>query len=390
MKKFLLLACLLLTLQFVQAADEIRFEHDAWTEVLAKASSQNKLVFVDAYTTWCVPCKMMAKTAFVDPKVAEFFNSHFINAKIDMEHDEGPELAKKYAVNAYPTLLFIDGNGALVHAAVGARSAVDLLRLGNDVVNGNFTSLPKMTARFEAGERDRKFLKEYILTLADLAQDFAAPLAVYKEGMKGEALLDEDNWEVFDALFGRFDSEYAQYFLSHRSQFENKYGKKTVQGKATRFYENGVIQAAQSKDAAAFKDLRLEIAHSGIERMDSILPMLDFLWAEVSQDWKAMAKAAKKYIPLLQPDASMLNNVAWSFYEHVSSKSDLRRALVWIEQSITLEPEYANIDTKAMLLRKLGRMDEAIACAKKAIEVAKATGEDYAETEKDLEEMMKQ
>lgn len=389
MKKFLLLAFLLLTLQFVQAADEIRFEHDAWSEVLAKASNQNKFVFVDAYTTWCGPCKMMAKTAFVDPQVAEFFNSHFVNAKIDMEHDEGPELAKKYSVNAYPTLLFIDGNGALVHAAVGARSAVDLLRLGQDVVNGNFTSLPKMTARFEAGERDHKFLKEYILTLADLAQDYQAPMAAFKEGMKGDALLEEDNWEVFDALFGRVDTEYAQYFLSHRSQFENKYGKNKVQAKATRFYENGVITAAQNKDAAAFKDLRLEIAHSGIERMDSILPMLDFLWADISQDWKAMAKAAKKYIPLLQPDPGILNNVAWSFYEHVSSKSDLRTALAWVEQSIALEPDYANIDTKAMLLKKLGKREEAIACAKKAIEVAKATGQDYSETEKDLEEMMK-
>ena len=96
----MLLASLLLSLHFAQAADEIQFESSAWTEVLAKAGTQKKLVFVDAYTTWCGPCKLMARTVFVDPEVAGFFNDHFINAKIDMEHGEGPELAKKYQVNA--------------------------------------------------------------------------------------------------------------------------------------------------------------------------------------------------------------------------------------------------------------------------------------------------
>jgi thiol-disulfide isomerase/thioredoxin len=390
MKKFLLLASLLLTLQSAHAVDEIHFEHDAaWADVLSKASSQQKLVFVDAYTTWCGPCKWMAKTAFVDPSVAEFFNSHFINAKIDMEAGEGPALAKQYEVNAYPTLLFVDGSGALVHSAVGARTAADLLQLAQDVINGNFVSLPAMKARFEGGDHDRKFLKEYIMTLANVAGDFQAPMEVYKAGMKGDALLEDDNWQVFRALFGRKDSEYATYFLSHRAAFEAKFGQKEVQEKALNFYFNGAYTAALAKDAATYDDLRKELSHSGIARMDSVLPALDMLWTQVGEDWKGYAKAAKAYLAQLdQPAPEVLNDIAWTFYEHVDAKADMNKALEWINASVAAQPEYANLDTQAMVLMKLGRTDEAIAAAKQAIEAGKAAGEDVAQTEEALQEML--
>ncbi len=387
MKKFLLSAAFLLLLLPLHASDQIQFAQGSWSDVLAQAKTQNKLVFLDAFTSWCGPCKMMAKTAFVDPEVGHFFNDHFVNAQVDMEKGEGPKLAKEYHVNAYPTLLFIDGDGALVHSAVGARSAADLLQLANNVLSGNFTSLPKMAARFEAGERDRKFLKQYILTLADLGQDFAAPLAAFKEGMKGQALLEADNWEVFHGLFGRFDSEYAQYFLMHRGAFEAKFGKRKVQEKAITFYENAVIAAGQDKSKALYKNLRQQLKLSGLEKLDSILPMMDFLWADVIQDWPGLAKAAKVYIPLLKPDPAILNNVAWSYYEHIDRKSDLRRALGWIDQSIAMESQFDNLDTRAMLLYKLGEKAEAIQAANLAIEAAKAAGQDYSETEKVLREL---
>ncbi|MEY3443377.1 MAG: hypothetical protein RLZZ519_1658 [Bacteroidota bacterium] len=96
-------------MQFAVAASEIQFEQSAFTEVLAKAKSENKLVFLDAYTSWCGPCKWMAKNAFTDPETAAFFNTNFVNVTVDMEKGEGVDIAKQYGVTAYPTLLFLDG-----------------------------------------------------------------------------------------------------------------------------------------------------------------------------------------------------------------------------------------------------------------------------------------
>jgi len=111
----------------------IEFFKGSWKEALAAAKSQNKLIFMDAYASWCGPCKWMAANSFTDKAVGDFFNKNFINVKMDMEKGEGPGLASTYKVGAYPTLFFIDGSGKLVKTSVGALDAAALLSLGKDV-----------------------------------------------------------------------------------------------------------------------------------------------------------------------------------------------------------------------------------------------------------------
>lgn len=89
----------------------IVFEQLTYDEALAKAASENKLVFMDCYTTWCAPCKKLAKTVFTDEEVGAICNKNFINIKMDMESAEGRKLAEKYGVNAFPTLIFFDSTG---------------------------------------------------------------------------------------------------------------------------------------------------------------------------------------------------------------------------------------------------------------------------------------
>jgi thioredoxin-related protein len=61
----------------------------------------------------------MAKNIFTLKSVGDHYNANFVNAKIDMEKGEGIDIAKKYDVKVFPTYLFIDGNGELVHRTVG-------------------------------------------------------------------------------------------------------------------------------------------------------------------------------------------------------------------------------------------------------------------------------
>ena len=51
----------------------IEFDHSDWKALLEKANKENKLVFVDCFTTWCGPCKWMAKNVFTNDTVADFF-----------------------------------------------------------------------------------------------------------------------------------------------------------------------------------------------------------------------------------------------------------------------------------------------------------------------------
>lgn len=112
----------------------IEFQSVSFKEALALAQESGKMVFVDAYTDWCGPCKVMARTSFMDARVGKLFNDKFINVKIEMEKSaDGPNIAKSYRVNAYPTLIFMDENGKLVKSVVGLQSADDLIAIANSL-----------------------------------------------------------------------------------------------------------------------------------------------------------------------------------------------------------------------------------------------------------------
>ncbi|MFT4601070.1 MAG: thioredoxin 1 [Arenicella sp.] len=109
----------------------IKFFHGSWLEALTKADKEDKMIFLDAYASWCGPCKIMAKNTFTEAKAGDFFNKNFINYKMDMEKDpNGPRLSRKFNLEAYPSLYFLDKNEKVVHFAIGMHSLKDLLRLG--------------------------------------------------------------------------------------------------------------------------------------------------------------------------------------------------------------------------------------------------------------------
>lgn len=114
----------------------IIFQTGTWQQVLALAKKENKPIFLDAYASWCGPCKKMKHSVFTDKKVAEFYNKNFINIAIDMEKGEGPRLSELYSVEAYPTLIFIKSDGKFFDKSVGYHTINEFLELGQKVIKG--------------------------------------------------------------------------------------------------------------------------------------------------------------------------------------------------------------------------------------------------------------
>lgn len=124
MKKIILMSMLMLFVGTVAFAQQgIKFESGSLKTILAKAKAEKKLVFLDAYASWCGPCKRMASEVFTQKKVGDYFNATFVNAKFDLEKGEGIEIAKKYGVNRYPTFLLLDGDGKEVGKMIGRDDA---------------------------------------------------------------------------------------------------------------------------------------------------------------------------------------------------------------------------------------------------------------------------
>ncbi len=106
---------------------KINFEKGTWSAAHQKASGKGQLLFVDAYATWCGPCKWMDKNVFTNSAAGDYFNANFVNLKLDMESADGTNFNKKYPVAAYPTFLFIDASGKVVHKVEGSRSAEEFI-----------------------------------------------------------------------------------------------------------------------------------------------------------------------------------------------------------------------------------------------------------------------
>jgi thiol:disulfide interchange protein len=112
----------------------IQFVQGNWASILKKAKAENKVIFFDAYTTWCGPCKLMQKNVFTQSSVADVFNKNFINVKFDMEDGEGPMLAEKYPLQGYPTLFFINPDGTVAKEVLGYQKPEDLIKIANKIL----------------------------------------------------------------------------------------------------------------------------------------------------------------------------------------------------------------------------------------------------------------
>ena len=120
----------------INVAEEkgIKFIEQDWDKALKQAKDEKKLVFIDIYATWCGPCKMLKKNTFSDDAVAEFFNKTFVNVSVDGEKSVGPELAKKYSLTGYPTLIVTDAEGKPVLYTVGYMTADQLMSFAKEAL----------------------------------------------------------------------------------------------------------------------------------------------------------------------------------------------------------------------------------------------------------------
>ena len=126
------------TKQVVAVKEGVDFVNsDKLTPILEMASSKNKLVFVDFYTTWCLPCKLMDEDVFTDKAVSALMNDNFISYKVNAEKDNGPNLALLYQVNVFPTLLFLDKDGKVLVRKEGAAYQTEMKSLAEEAMAAN-------------------------------------------------------------------------------------------------------------------------------------------------------------------------------------------------------------------------------------------------------------
>lgn len=142
---------------------EIKWEKDLATAI-KKAKSKNLPIMIDIYTDWCIWCKELDKNTYANEKVIETAKK-IVSVKLNPEtSEEGEEIAKKYGVKGYPTILFINTDGFVLENVGGyvegekfvpyMKNAIEKLSKINVLLSSKEPSLEKLDLYMESGNEE--------------------------------------------------------------------------------------------------------------------------------------------------------------------------------------------------------------------------------------------
>ena len=378
MKKFVnVTATMLLTICFVYMARSqdahINFVDIELDSAYKLAKAENKLVFVDCYTTWCGPCKYMDANIFTKKEVAEYYNDNFINVKLDMEAGEGEIFAGWYEVRSYPTYIFLDLSGRrkqLVHRTVGSMDAERFIQFGRDASDTS-TRIGEWRNRYSQGERSPDFLKSYVQKLYDAGYSSDAreiSFWIYQD-------LNWNNIDSTDAkILLRFINGNAHplynSMIDNLSKLESAADGELLYRTLIGGYMTAVWQGMKSENPSEIMLRTIkkidELNFSGKEKMKW---EIEIFYAE-RNDLERYLELAPQFAEKYNMDNSLvLNSVAWKIYEKTEDKKILTKALRLVNRSVLLDANYNNLDTKMRILYVLGKKREAFALANEISEM---------------------
>ena len=292
MKKTIRLASVCMLLFFLSGPlmaqnGGIRFEHEqTWQQSREKALKENKLMFIDFFTEWCGPCLSMAEEVFPLMEVGNFYNTHFVNLKIDAEKGEGVLLKDKYGITSFPTYLFINpATEEIVHRSSSRQDAEVFLFTGASALNEQMRS-PYLEKEYNEGRRTPEFLRHYMDFLASVyRRDELQKVTAEYTDRKEFSLKNETDWNVFNRHIVGTDNKQIREVMANKAQFDELYGTAAVDGKLFREF-NLVIDLSQLKKAPVFKGKDFLLKKSEAEgyiragEYEKAIPVIESLMTE--------------------------------------------------------------------------------------------------------------
>ena len=240
---------------------QTNFEELTLAKALEKAKAENKLVFVDTYTSWCMPCKYMANTIFPKPEMGAYLNPRFVCVKYNTEEGEGAEIMKRYEISAFPTFLILNTKGEVQHRIVGGSETVEdfIKRVAEGLDEDKAIGI--LAVKYEKGDRDVKLLVKYARAL--LAVDDPLTVQVANElisKLNDLQRVDSVYWFIYEhPVLTQVGSPNMEYLLANAERFQKSIGAERVNEKIATAFDLQLTNMITGRDR-----------QSGMEAIDKV------------------------------------------------------------------------------------------------------------------------
>lgn len=372
------------------AQSGITFEGGTFKEVLAKAKTEKKLVFLDAYAAWCAPCKLMEKNIFTRPAVKSYYDANFINARFDMEKGEGRDIAAKYGIRSYPSFLFLNGDGEVVMKNYGYMEENDFLNIAKEA-NDPKLKTASYKELFDKGEKDPDFLLNMMRAYVDNDYDLAKTVSErYFQVKKNEPLTKDDLGLLLYFLKSPQDKNYT-VFKAKKAEIEKLmspeiYEQFDANIKISKILEKTLDQTTGIINDAYFYSEAVPLI--GKVNADIALNRMKVLYYPTIGKFDLYEKAALEYYNNSDNfDPAELLKGAWIISQHSQNPVALKKAQEWAEKSVMKGETTDNTYILALLYSKTNNKESAKIYAGISKNLATAQGKDSSLAEQLLKDL---
>ncbi len=365
-----------------------------WEQACEMAEARQKPLFVYVYVNYERECNQMEKEVFSDSEVKNFYQTNFINLKINLHSSKGTFFRQTYQLHDFPGLLFFDYKKKMITQDSGFKSIAEFIRMGKYALKSNrhrpvagvispiYTDFIEKKMQYENGVRHTDFLYTLAYDLKKFNDSFHPIVHEYIERIGVENLTKHKH---LNFIFDFSDDIYSQPFeilLAHKQRYVDLFGKEKVDNRIKRSIRSAVILAARYQSFEAFESIKHTIDKSALTNQRDFEFLMLTVYYENAQKWTDFTNLIEEYTrqnPYLE--AAILNDLAWRYVVNIDDKNKLQEALTWSEKAMKMSPQvFKYRETYASLLYKIGKKSKALKEAETAMVIARRYGGDYTTT----------
>ena len=364
-----------------QASDGFWFQGDLGAAKEA-AAEEGTLVFVEFYTDWCSWCRRLESETLTNREVKAELNK-FVAIRLNAEQ-EGKSAAKRYGVESYPTMIFLDPTGEEVERITGYLPPDKFIEEVRRIRTGD--TLYACLQELEDDPTNTEAIRRAVEGLLDRADPDGAIAKI--KSFHSEEGHDHEICEQLMFHAGR-DLHYRVYLRAaklYRSGWKTSIEVPPVPGskRLAGLLQDGLVELDPVEQADLMRTARFE---DSLELLDivtldnvhgeELLGLASFAFrgghyeiaAGLYQRWFEETETAHA--------AEDLNRAAWQLY---LAQESLDIALAMARQAYDLDPSADIADTLARLLYLNNEPREAVELERKAAKTAEGgRAEEYLE-----------